>query len=120
VSETKNAAPRARGEKKQRADPRGEKATRNRSDEEALKLRDEGHSYAGVARSLNMKQANEAHAAFIRALRRRPEDEQERLVDRERSRLNRLEERIRDGDKEDPTLLDRRLAALARLRKAVS
>ena len=119
MAETKNTAARPRGAKKERPDPRSATSS-NLSDEEALKLRDEGHSYAGVARSLKLKRANEAHAAFIRALRRRPDDEQERLVDRERSRLDRLEERIRDGDKEDPTLLERRLAALERLRKAVS
>jgi hypothetical protein len=65
---------------------------------------------------LNLKRANDALAGFLRALRDRPEDDQARLIERERHRLDQLETRIRDRDKDDPTRLERRLAALENLR----
>jgi len=89
-------------------------------DTEVLRLREEGRSYAAVARLVHLERAHEAHAAFVRALRRRPHDEQAGLIDRERSRLDQLEVKIRDRDRDDPTRLARRLAAVERLRSAVS
>lgn len=93
---------------------------RGSSDEDALRLREEGRSYASVARSLNLKRSNDALAAFLRALHQRPEAEKVDLISRERARLDQLEARIRDRDKDDPTRLDRRLIALEKLRSSLS
>lgn len=93
---------------------------RGSSDEDALRLREEGRSYASVARSLNLKRSNDALAAFLRALHQRPEAEKVDLITRERARLDQLETRIRDRDKDDPTRLDRRLIALEKLRSSLS
>jgi hypothetical protein len=68
---------------------------------------------------LNLKRSNDALAAFLRALRQRPDSERAELIGRERARLDILEARIRDRDKDDPTRLDRRLIALERLRSSL-
>jgi len=107
-------------ERPERSERRPPRQSRGGSDEEALRLRDEGNSFAAVARSLNLKRANEARACFLRALRQRPEPEQTQLVARERARLDQLEIRIRDRDKDDPTRLERRLGALEVMRSAIS
>lgn len=101
-----------------RKDSRGPR--RGSSDEDALRLREEGRSYAAVARSLNLKRSNDALAAFLRALHQRPDTERAELIGRERARLDLLEVRIRDRDKDDPTRLDRRLGALEKLRSSLS
>jgi hypothetical protein len=93
---------------------------RGSSDEDALRLREEGRSYAAVARSLNLKRSNDALAAFLRALHQRPDAERAELIVRESARLDQLEARIRDRDKDDPTRLDRRLGALEKLRSSLS
>jgi hypothetical protein len=68
-----------------------------------------------VARSLNLKLA-----AVMRALRQRPDAERAELIVREHARLDTLEARIRDRDKDDQTRLDRRLGALETLRSSLS
>jgi hypothetical protein len=73
-----------------------------------------------VARSLDLARPIEAQSAFMRALRRCPQPEQDALIGRERKRLDKLEARVRRGDRDDPIRLARRLAALERLRQAVS
>jgi hypothetical protein len=73
-----------------------------------------------VARSLNLKRSNDALAAVMRALRQRPDAERADLIVRERARLDTLEARIRDRDKDHPTRLDRRLGALEKLRSSLS
>jgi aminoglycoside phosphotransferase len=93
---------------------------RGSSDEDALRLREEGRSYAAVARSLDLKRSNDALAAVMRALHQRSEPERAELIGRERARLDKLEARIRDRDKDDPTRLDRRLGALEKLRSSLS
>jgi hypothetical protein len=103
---------------RERKDSRGPR--RGSSDEDALRLREEGRSYAAVARSLNLKRSNDALAAFLRAMRQRPDAERAELIVRERARLDLLETRIRDRDKDDPTRLDRRLGALEKLRSSLS
>src|SRR5271168_1269580 len=103
---------------RERKDTRGPR--RGSSDEDALRLREEGRSYAAVARSLNLKRSNDALAAFLRAMRQRPDAERAELIVRERARLDLLETRIRDRDKDDPTRLDRRLGALEKLRSSLS
>lgn len=93
--------------------PRGRQPN---SDEQALTLRDSGRTFAAVASSLGLKRSNDARAAFLRALARRPESERARLSKRELERLDQLEARIRDRDRDAPEKMQRRLGALAIMR----
>jgi hypothetical protein len=112
--------PRSKGgttERPQRADrPR---QPRRDLDEEVVSLREKGESYSAVARALDFKRATDAQAAFLRALRSRPEAEQAALAKRESLRLDQLEKRIRSRDAEEPLKLERRLAALEALRQGL-
>lgn len=96
--------------------------SRNRqanSDDQALTLRDSGRTFAAVASALGLKRSTDARTAFLRALARQPETERERLCERERERLDKLEARIRDRDKDEPEKMERRLAGLARMRETL-
>jgi hypothetical protein len=86
------------------------------TDQDVLRLREDGNSFAAIARSLNLSRAKDALAAWRRAVERVSPDERSRLVGSERARLQQLEERIRDRDAADPERLARRLAALDALR----
>ena len=88
-------------------------------DEEVVSLREKGESYSAVARALGLKRAMDAQAAFVRAVRSRPDPERAALSKRESLRLDQLEERIRSRDAEDPVKLERRLTALEALRQAL-
>jgi len=83
-------------------------------------LRDSGKTYAAVASSLGFKRSVDAQAAFLRALRKREGEERGRLAQRESTRLDQLETRIRTRDVADPEKLERRLGALAILREKLS
>jgi AraC-like DNA-binding protein len=97
----------------------GPRQPRRDIDEQALNLRETGQSYAAVARTLGLKRATDAQAAFVRAARSRPEAERAELSKREAIRLDQLEKRIRARDAEDPVKLERRLTALEALRQAL-
>jgi hypothetical protein len=97
----------------------GPRQPRRNLDEEVVTLRETGRSYAAVARSLGLKRAADAHASFVRALRSRPDGERAAMAERESGRLDLLETRIRGRDAEDQTKLDRRLAALEKLRQTI-
>ena len=97
----------------------GPRQNRRSLDEEVVTLRETGKSYAAVAQALGIKRAAEAHAAFIRVLRARPDEERAALADRESQRLDRLEQRIRTRDAEEPDKLERRLGALEKLRQSL-
>ena len=81
-----------------------------------MALREEGRSYAAVARSLGFRRSNDARQAFLRGMRGRPDSERRMIADRERQRLDELEQRIRTRDADDPAKLERRLTALEQLR----
>ena len=100
---------------------RSERPQRSRTgtDEEALRLREKGLSYAAVARSLGLKRATDARSAFLRALRASPAETHAEIVVREHERLAALEARIRDRDREEPEKLERRLEALSKLREGL-
>ena len=83
-------------------------------------MRDSGKTYAAVASSLGFKRSVDAQAAFLRALRKREGEERGRLAQRESTRLDQLETRIRTRDVADPEKLERRLGALAILREKLS
>ena len=84
-----------------------------------LGLREQGRSFAAIARTVGLKRSAEAREAFLRELRSRPDQEREGLVERELERLDRLEERIRARDAEKPDKLETRLGALAKMRESL-
>ena len=73
-----------------------------------------------MARSLGLRRAADARAAFLRAVRSLSDEERPRLLEREVARLDQLEVRIRDRDRADPEKLERRLAALEVLRRSIA
>jgi hypothetical protein len=108
-------------------EPAGEDAERagatsadgDERDEQVLVLREEGRTFAGIARELGLEGTLDANAAFMRALRRRPPTEQENLRSHELARLDALAERVRQRDDLDETEVARRTRSLDRLRKAL-
>jgi hypothetical protein len=64
-----------------------------------------------------LKRATDARQAFLRTLRASPEDQRRLIAQREYQRLDELETRIRTRDAAAPDKLERRLAALAALRR---
>ena len=85
-----------------------------------MDLREAGHSYSAIAKTLGFGRPSEARAAFLRDLRSRGEDERQALTDRELQRLEKLEIRVRTRDAEDPEKLDRQLKVLATIRERLS
>jgi len=88
-------------------------------DEQALKLREGGATYAVIARRLKLEKSTDAHQAFIRAVRSREGDERQQLVAKEAARLDQLEARVRERHGDDPDTLARRLQAVGNLRAAL-
>jgi hypothetical protein len=88
-------------------------------DERVLVLRDEGRSFVGIARELELSSAKEAVAAFNRAFERKDPSEQEALRTREVARLDVLGERVRKRTDLSQEEIDRRLQVLLRLGKAL-
>jgi hypothetical protein len=88
-------------------------------DDQVLLLRDEGRSFAGIARELDFAGALDANAAFNRALRRRPANEQAALRSREMARLDALGERLRKREDVSEEELARQLRGVKRLRKTL-
>ncbi len=88
-------------------------------DEQALVLRDEGRSFVGIARELELEGVLGANTAFNRALRRRPPAEQVTLRSREAARLDALGERVRRREDLSEEEVTRRLRSLQRLRKTL-
>ena len=70
-----------------------------------------------MARSIGLRRSLDAHAAFLRALRRRQGDERASLTQRESLRLDELESRIRTRDASDVTKMERRLTAVGKMRE---
>ena len=90
------------------------------TDRKAMDLREAGHSFAGIAKTLGLERASDARAAFLRDLGGRVGKERKALTDRELERLDKLEVRVRARDAEDPEKLDRELKTLAAMRKRVN
>jgi transposase-like protein len=88
-------------------------------DEMVLALREEGRTYAGIARELGIERTLDANAAFNRALRRRPSEEQESLRNHEVARLDALAERLRRRSDLDEAEMTRRIRSLDRLKKTL-
>ncbi len=85
-------------------------------DERALDLRREGKGYRTIAAELELGRPIDAIAAFNRALRQRPVDEQEVLRAEEHSRLDSLAAAVRRNDGLSREDLDHRLQAIDRVR----
>ncbi|HET6916889.1 MAG TPA: hypothetical protein VFH56_12435 [Acidimicrobiales bacterium] len=83
-------------------------------------MREQGRSFAAIARTIGLKRAADARQAFLRELRGLPDDERQALVVREMGRLDKLEARIRSRDAEEPEKLETRLGALAAMRASLT
>ena len=89
------------------------------SSTDVIDLREAGRSYAAIARELTMPSSVQAQMAFLRAVRRCPEQERIHLVERELGRLDNLEKKIRAGTDQDPNRVSQQLAAVKKLRSAL-
>jgi hypothetical protein len=85
-------------------------------DDEALRLRVQGKSFAAIAGVLGYGRAYEANEAFNRALRRRPLHEQATLRVGELARLEAMADGIHDSRGLSPDEIASRLRAVERLR----
>lgn len=86
-------------------------------DEQALVLRDQGRSFAGIAGTLELDSARGANAVFNRCLRGRPNAEQAQLRSREMARLDALASRVRERDDLSVEEVVRRLRGLKHQRQ---
>jgi hypothetical protein len=84
-----------------------------------LALRESGNSFSAIARSLGLERATEAHRSFVRAVETREGDERRQLIEREETRLDQLEQRIRTRDAADVQKLERRLLGVKKLRESI-
>jgi hypothetical protein len=82
-------------------------------------MREQGSTFAAIAKTVGLKRAADAREAFLRDLRSRPEEERQVLVEHELARLDKLEARIRSRDAEQPDKLRTRLGALAAMRESL-
>ncbi len=113
----RNGPPRAERSNEDR--PPRPRQPRRDLDEEVVALREQGQSYSAVARTLGIRRAVDAQAAFIRAMRKLQDPERKALIQRETERLDQLEARIRTRDAADPAKLERHLVALGVLRESM-
>jgi hypothetical protein len=84
-----------------------------------LALRESGKSFSAIARSLGLDRATEAHKSFVRAIGAHEGDERRQIIEREETRLDELEQRIRTRDASDEEKLERRLLGVKKLRAAM-
>jgi len=99
--------------------PRGQRLSAPQLDAQVLALRETGTSFSAIARKLDLERAVDAHRCFVRALNAFDGLDRRRLIDNEKSRLDRLADRIRDRDAADTTKVARRLRGLTNLREAI-
>ena len=88
-------------------------------DGEVLARREQGRSFSRIAREMGLDRGLQANAAFNRALRRLPADDQEAARGREVARLDALGARLRQRDDLDEADVVRRMRSLDRLRAAL-
>jgi hypothetical protein len=99
--------------------PRRQRVTTHEVDAQVLALRGHGTSFCAIARRLELHRAIDAHQSFLRALGTYAGDDRQQLVEDEKARLDRLEERIRTRDAADPQKVMRRLTGVDQLRGAL-
>ena len=85
-------------------------------DDEALRLRRQGQTYARISRALGLDHAADAQQAFRRAVRRLPAAEAEQVREEELSRLDRLAERVRADTSKNDMDRARQLKTIERMR----
>jgi hypothetical protein len=82
-------------------------------------MREQGRSFAAIARNVGLKRPADARKAFLRELRSRSYEERQGLVERELERLDKLEAHVRARDADEPDKLEPRLSALAAMRASL-
>ena len=85
-------------------------------DAQVLELRCAGRSFPTIARVVGFPRADDASAAFVRAVWRRSPRDRTRLCDEELGRLDALAERVRSDATIAPFDADLQLERIARLR----
>jgi AraC-like DNA-binding protein len=85
-------------------------------DDEVLRLRSQGQSYARISRDLGLERAAVAQQAFRRALGRLPEADAKRVRQEELSRLDRLAAQVRADTTRDELDRARQLKTIERMR----
>ena len=85
-------------------------------DNEVLRLRRQGQSYARISRDLGLERAAAAQQAFRRALGRLPEADASRVREEEISRLDRLAAQVRADTTKGDLDRARQLKTIERLR----
>ena len=88
----------------------------SRQDDQVLKLRAAGQSFATIARTTGYGRAAECRDAFSRALRRRPVDERAALRLQEVARLDAMADVFPKSPKLEEAEIAERLRAVDRLR----
>jgi hypothetical protein len=85
-------------------------------DDEVLRLRGQGQTYARISRDLGLERAADAQQAFRRAVRRLPSEDAERVRGEEGSRLDVLAERVRADTSRNDVERARQLRTIERVR----
>jgi hypothetical protein len=85
-------------------------------DAEVLRLRGSGRTFVGISRELGLDRPSEAQMAFQRAVRRLPDVERAQVREDEKSRLDRLEAKVKADSTRPADLQARQLATIDRLR----
>ena len=85
-------------------------------DDEVLRLRRQGQTYARISRTMGLDRAADAQQAFRRAVRRLPAADAEQVRVEELSRLDRLAERVRTDTSKNDMDRARQLKTIERMR----
>ena len=85
-------------------------------DDEVLRLRRQGQTYARISRALGLDRAADAQQAFRRAVRRLPVADAEQVREEELSRLDRLAEQVRADTSKNDIDRARQLKTIERMR----
>jgi hypothetical protein len=89
-------------------------------DAKVLLLRSEGRAFARISRELQLHRSLDAQKAFMRALRRLPNSDADRVRVEEISRLDRLADHVRTDTRRNDMDRARQLKAIERMRTEVN
>ena len=95
-------------------------ATSETLDAKVLLLRSEGRAFARISRDLQLHRSLDAQKAFMRALRRLPISDADRVRHEEISRLDRLADHVRTDARRNEIDRARQLKAIERMRTEVN
>lgn len=85
-------------------------------DSEVLRLRSLGRAFSGISKELGLERGADAQRAFLRAVRRLPDPEAQRVRGEEVTRLDRLAEQVRSDATKTDIDRDRNLKLIDRMR----